>query len=192
MINGLKIWPPERTQDFSKIWPSDLVLTTIWLIFELFENSSRHKLWPSFMTIGWLIDWMVFYATFNSISVISRRQFTFMLSWVSPVLGSALKYLAQGHSHENQRIQWGSNPGPLDYESNTLPLSHVGAHDNRTEYVPSRAYTRLFKIWPSDLVFDPTWPVFILGRDFIKTNILTKFHDNQTESVASRAYTRFF
>ena len=37
---------------------------------------------------GWLIDWMVFYAAFNSISVISRRQFTlFMLSWVSPVLG---------------------------------------------------------------------------------------------------------
>ena len=31
---------------------------------------------------------MVFYATFNSISIISRRQLTlFMLSWVSPVLG---------------------------------------------------------------------------------------------------------
>ena len=49
------------------------------------------------------------------------------LSWVSPVLGWALKCLAQGHSHEKtQRIQCGSNPGPLDYESNTLPLSHVG------------------------------------------------------------------
>ena len=44
---------------------------------------------------------MVFYAAFNSISVISRRQFTlFMLSWVSPVLGWALKCLAQGHSRE--------------------------------------------------------------------------------------------
>ena len=44
---------------------------------------------------------MVFYAAFNSISVISRRQLTlFMLSWVSPVLGWALKCLAQGHSHE--------------------------------------------------------------------------------------------
>ena len=71
---------------------------------------------------------MVFYAAFNSISVISRRQLTlFMFSWVSPVLGWALKCLAQGHSHEKtQRIQCGSNPGPLDYESNTLPLSHVG------------------------------------------------------------------
>ena len=71
---------------------------------------------------------MVFYAAFNSISVISRRQLTlFMLSWVSPVLGWALKCLAQGHSHEkSQRIQCGSNPGTLDYKSNTLPLSHVG------------------------------------------------------------------
>ena len=44
---------------------------------------------------------MVFYAAFNNISVISRRQLTlFMLSLVSPVLGSALKCLAQGHSHE--------------------------------------------------------------------------------------------
>ena len=66
---------------------------------------------------------MVFYAAFNSISVISRRQLTlFMFSWVSPVLSWALKCLAQGHSREKtQRIQWGSNPGPLDYESNTLP-----------------------------------------------------------------------
>ena len=71
---------------------------------------------------------MVFYAAFNSTLVISWRQLTlFMLSWVSPVLGWALKCLAQGHSHEKtQRIQCGSNPGPLDYESKTLPLSHVG------------------------------------------------------------------
>ena len=39
------------------------------------------------------------------------------------------KYLAgaQIHSHEKtQRIQCGSNSGPLDYQSNTLPLSHAG------------------------------------------------------------------
>ena len=73
---------------------------------------------------------MVFYAAFNSISVISQRQLTlFMISWVSPVLGRALKCLAQGHSHEKtQRIQCGSNPGPLDYESNTLPLGHAGPY----------------------------------------------------------------
>ena len=51
------------------------------------------------------------------------------LSWVSPVdlLGWALKCLARGHSYEkNQRIQCGSNPGPLDYKSNTLPLGRAG------------------------------------------------------------------
>ena len=48
------------------------------------------------------------------------------------------------------------------------------------------------KVWPSDLVFDPTWPIFNLVRNFIKTNILTKFHDNWTENAASRVYTRFF
>ena len=71
---------------------------------------------------------MVLNAPFNSISVISRQQLIlFMLSWVSPVLGWALKCLAQGHSHEKTpRIQCSSNPGPLDYESNTLPLSHSG------------------------------------------------------------------
>ena len=46
-------------------------------------------------------------------------------------------------------------------------------------------------IRPSDLVFDLAWTIFYLIRDFIKTNILTKFHDNPTENVASRAYTRF-
>ena len=35
-----------------------------------------------------MIDWMVFYTAFNSISVISRRQLTLLMSsWVSPVLG---------------------------------------------------------------------------------------------------------
>ena len=71
----------------------------------------RRKCWlpafsafPIIFSKGWLINWMVFYAAFNSISVISRRQLTlFMLSWVSPVLGWALKCFVQGHSHENSR-----------------------------------------------------------------------------------------
>ena len=65
-------------------------------------------------------------------------------------------------------------------------------HDNQTENVASRAYTRFFKIWPSNLVFDPKSTIFGLNQDFINKNILTKFHDNWTENVASRANTRFF
>ena len=64
------------------------------------------------------------------------------------------------------------------------------------------------KIWPSYLVVDRTWPIFVfvqgsdqvswlsdrndpiwgifeLVRDFTKKNILTKFHGNRTENVAS-------
>ena len=41
------------------------------------------------------------------------------------------KCLAQGHSHEKtQGIQCDSNPGPLDYESNNLPLSYAGPISN--------------------------------------------------------------
>ena len=41
------------------------------------------------------------------------------------------------------------------------------------------------QIWPGDLPFDPTWPIFDFGLDTYKTNILTKFHQNQVKNVAS-------
>ena len=73
---------------------------------------------------------MVFYAAFNSNvfqSYHGDSSHYSCLSRFSPVLGWALKCLAQGHSHEKtKRIQCGSNPGPLDYESKTLPLGHAG------------------------------------------------------------------
>ena len=84
-----------------------------------------HQYWHNFsfqshyyssytLEVDWLIDWMVFYATFNSISVISPQQLTlFMISWVSPVLGWALKCLAQGHSHKKPRgssVAWTQDP----------------------------------------------------------------------------------
>ena len=51
------------------------------------------------------------------------------------------------------------------------------------------------KMWPlertqgfsnislSDLIFDPTQPIFKLMRNFITKNILIKFHDHRTENV---------
>ena len=47
------------------------------------------------------------------------------LSWVSPVLGWGSE-VSCPMTRKNQRIQCCSNPGLLDYESNTLPLSHAG------------------------------------------------------------------
>jgi len=42
------------------------------------------------------------------------------------------------------------------------------------------------KIWPGDLVFEPTWPIFELGLEIADTNILIKFHQNRVAHLASR------
>ena len=51
-IIGLKMWPLERTQGFSKIWPSDLVFDPTWPFSNLSEISSRQTFWLIFMIIG--------------------------------------------------------------------------------------------------------------------------------------------
>ena len=38
MIIRLKMWPVERSQGFSKIWPSDLVFDQAWPIFKLVRD----------------------------------------------------------------------------------------------------------------------------------------------------------
>ena len=54
-------------------------------------------------------------------------------------------------------------------------------------------WTQAFSmIWPSDLLFDLTWPNFELVRDFVKNNILTKFQVDWTENVGSGVYTSVF
>jgi len=45
------------------------------------------------------------------------------------------------------------------------------------------------KIWPGNLVFDPTWPIFELDLDIVKTNILTKFYKNCITNVDRRRTT---
>ena len=95
-------------------------------------------LWKSISPLR-LVGWMVFYATFSIISVMSRRRFTLFMSF----LGGALNSLARGHSHEKiQKIQCGSNPGPLDYESNTLPRSHAGPKSITEHYRNSHDHSR--------------------------------------------------
>ena len=87
------------------------------------------------------------------------------LSPVSQVLGWALKCLAQGHSHEKtQRIQCGSNPGSLDYKSNTFPLGHSGPLEKK-----KMLQTDInFCLFPNKLMF--------LKADFLKVKkIYTTF-----------------
>ena len=69
---------------------------------------------------------MVFQATFNSISVVSHGPLT-CLSWVSPVHGWGSEVSCpRTVPRKTQRIQYGSKPEPLDYESNTLLPRHAG------------------------------------------------------------------
>ena len=47
-------------------------------------------------------------------------------------------------------------------------------------------------IWPTDLVFDPTSPIFQLNWDIVRMIILSKFDEDWTKTVASRVFTKFF
>ena len=80
------------------------------------------------LEIVWLIDWMVLYPAFNDISFI-WQQLTFMsfLGVTSTRLGHwSVLPKDTPKKRTAERIQCGSNPGPLDYMSNTSLVSHVG------------------------------------------------------------------
>jgi len=59
----------------------------------------------------------------------------------------------------------------------------------RSQCWPLECKQEFPKIWPGDLVFYPTWPIFKLGLDIGKTNILTKFHKNRITNVDLRVWT---
>ena len=48
------------------------------------------------------------------------------------------------------------------------------------------------KIWPSNLIFDPTRPNFEFDLDIMMINFLTLFHELKIKTVPSREYTWFF
>ena len=81
---------------------------------------------------------MLFYAAFNSISVISQQQLTlFMLSWVSPVLGWALKCLAQGHSPRKNP----EDPVQLEPRTPGLRVKHFTTEPHRTTGLRVKHFT---------------------------------------------------
>ena len=84
---------------------------------------------------------MVFYAAFNIISVISWQQLTlFMLPWVSPVLGWALKCLAQVHSHgktSSQEVFTEKKKGEYDgKEASTFGHRHLSFYHTILTFNP--------------------------------------------------------
>ena len=123
----------------------------------LSEILSRQKFWPSFMTIGlkmWPLECtQVFSKIRSSDLVFDPTQLIFTLI-------------------------------PDFIKANILTKFHGYWMEN----VASRAYTCFSKIWPSDLVFDLIWPIFVLKFHPDKHSIM--FHAYQTENLTFRAYTR--
>ena len=75
----------------------------------------------------WLIVWC--FMLLSTVSVILQWQLTLFMSslgFTSTRLGFEVSCPRTLPRKEYQRIQSGWNSGSLDYESNTLPLSHTG------------------------------------------------------------------
>ena len=65
---------------------------------------------------------------------------------------------------KTQRIQCGSNPGPLDYESNTLPLSHVGPGFHQKRF-----------LWWGSMF---SWLITFIGSQILRNSLVTHYFVN--------------
>ena len=204
------MWLLELTQGFSKIWPTDLVFHPSWPIFKLVRDIIRANILSNFQE----------YWTENMASRAYTTFFLDLTWWPCFWFNMAhfhtiSRYIHDKHSDHFSRVldwKWGLYSVQKVFLRFDLVTYFLTPHDpisiliqilSRQTFWPCFTsiwlkmwplqHTQGFsKIWPSDLVFDPTWPNFTLVRDFIKTNIQTNFHKYLTENVASRAYTRFF
>ena len=108
----------------------------MWLLnqdkYGLAENKTKkkqHKLLnPLLYNLKFQTDWL------NGVSCCFQQYFshtmvTVLIIYVFNLIRLGLWSVLPMDSptKTTQRIQWGSNPGPLVYESNSLPLSHAGA-----------------------------------------------------------------
>ena len=210
---GLKLWPLECSLVFSMIWPTDQVFDPTWLIFELnwdFIISSRQRFWQIFMMIG-CIMWPVlcsqgFFIIWPTDLVFDRTWPIFELDRdivkmiiLSKIDGDWTRTVA---SRVFTRFFY-----DLAYWPSFWPIFEL---DRMFVEISSRqTFWQIFMmigcimwyvlcsqgfsiIWPTDLVFDRTWPIFELDLDIVKMIILSKVDENWTRTVASRVFTRFF
>ena len=70
-----------------------------------------------------LIDYILFYAPSNNVSVISLQQLALFMSFLD--FTCTRLGLSKNTFRKTQRIQCGLNLRSLDYRSNTWPLSHA-------------------------------------------------------------------
>ena len=199
----------ELTQGFSKIWPNDLVFHPSWPIFKLLRDIIKANILNNFQeywtenmasrafTFFWsdLTWWPSFWPNMAHFRTISRCNKDKHSDHFSRVLDKKCGlYSVQKDFLIFDLVTYFLTPhDPISILFDILSRQTFWRFTSIwLKMWPLQHTQGLSKIWPSDLVFDPTWPNFKLIRDFIKTNIQTKFHKYLTENVASRAYTRFF
>ena len=135
---GPKLWPLECSQGFSMIWPTDLVFDLTWLIFEL----------------DWDIVKMIILSKFDDdkTKTVASRVFTRFIYdltywpcfWPQPPPYSNLSEILSRWSFWASLMKIGQKLWPLERSQGFL------------------------KIWPTDLVFDLTWPILELDWDIVK------------------------
>ena len=88
-------------------------------------------------------------------------------------------------SHTKDMVLQGINlPSPQDPTCPNININILSnLEDPQNKNMP-RLYTKFSKIWPCDLLYNPTLSMIKLVRDIIKTNILTKFAENFAKTMA--------
>ena len=204
------MWLLELTQGFSKIWPSDLVFHPSWPIFKLVKDiikanilSNFHEYWTEnmasradttfFLDLTWWPSFLSNMAHFPTISRYNQdkhsNHFSRVLNWKCGLYSVQKVFL---RFDLVTQFLTPHNPISILFEILSRQTFWPRFTSIWLKMWPLQHIQGFSKIWPRDLVFDPTWPNFKIVRDFIKTNILTKFNEDRTENVASRAYKQFF
>ena len=153
------MWPLQCIQGFSKIWPSDLDFDPTWPIFKPIQDITKANILSNFKR------------------VLNKRRSHNSVHMVFLRFNQVTQFLT-----------------PHDPFSNATQISLRQTFWPTFKSIRQKMWllelTQGFsKIWPSDLVFHPSWPIFKLVRNIIKENILSNFQEHWTENMA---YTRFF
>ena len=193
------------------IWPTDLVFDPTWPMFEVdreivkmiilskfddywtktvasrvftmfFEDLTY---WPSFWSnIAHIQTWLRYCHDDNSEHVWLRLHLELLPLECSQCFTEDLTYWPRFWPDMTHIRTW---PRYLSRLSFWASLMKIGPKPWHLECSQCSSM-----IWTTDLVFDPTFPIFELVRDIVKMIILSKFHDDWTKTVSSRVFTMFF
>ena len=139
------------------------------------------KIWPSDLVFD--LTWPIFKLGLDIFK--TNIQTKFYQNWVTNVAARVLTRISFD-------LTWWPRFWPDMTQIRTWPKYLNKFHQIGLEMLPQVCKPEFLNIWPSDLVFDPTWPTLELGLDIVKTNSLTMFHQKRVTNVASREVNKNF